>query len=56
MADIIVAAILILLIGAAVYKVITDKKKGIGSCGHSCESCSHGCSTANVPERFRLKK
>lgn len=56
MADVIVAAILILLIGAAVYKVFSDKKKGICSCGQGCESCSHGCSAEKAPERFRLKK
>ena len=56
MADIIVAAVLIVLIGAAIYKVVSDRKKGIGSCGHRCDGCSSGCSTTNVPDRFKLKK
>lgn len=52
MADFIVAAVLLILVGAAVVYIIKAKKSGVkcvgcpdgGTCAYKCEGCS-GCHT-----------
>jgi len=29
--------------GLAAYKIISDRRKGIGSCGCNCSECSSSC-------------
>ena len=55
MADIIVISVIIILMGLAIMKLISDKKKGIGSCGHVCSECaSHGaCSSSQPNEKYK---
>ena len=40
-ANIIVGTVLAVLILLAVRKVVKDRKKGVGSCGMNCSSCSY---------------
>ena len=42
MATIIVGAGVALLVGAAVWKMVDDKRKGKSSCGGDCSRCK-GC-------------
>ena len=42
MATFIVASIVALIVGAAVWKMIDDKRKGKSSCGGNCSKCK-GC-------------
>ena len=44
-----VCAVLLLIVGAIVYSMIRNKKKGRGSCGGNCGSCSMGCSCHKEP-------
>lgn len=59
--DIVVVGIVLLLCAACVWKLISNRKNGISNCsgcsgcGSSC-GCEGGCSTENVPERFKAKK
>jgi len=39
LATILVAAAMAVVIGAIVWKMIRDRKKGASSCGCGCESC-----------------
>lgn len=39
MGTFIVAVIVFAVLGAAVYKLVSDKKKGKSSCGCGCENC-----------------
>lgn len=56
-ANVITIAILAVLYTLAIRHIISDKKKGIGSCGYQCSTCGQydACSTTHVPERFKLK-
>ena len=62
MVDFVVTAIVLLLCAACVWKLISNRRKGISNCssctgcGGSCGCGDHGCSTENVPERFKAKK
>ena len=38
-----VLAVVILIAGAIVYKLVKDKKKGKSSCGCDCSSCGACC-------------
>lgn len=44
-ANLFVIICLLILAGLASWKIIKDRKNGIGSCGHSCSNCSShdGC-------------
>ncbi len=43
MGTVIVFLILLLVVGAAVYSMIRDKKSGKGGCSHGCQNCAmHG--------------
>ena len=42
MATFIVGAIVALIVGAAVWKMVADKKAGKSSCGGDCSKCK-GC-------------
>lgn len=58
--DIVVTGIVLLLCAACVWKLISNKRKGISSCS-GCSGCGsscsgHGCSTEQVPEQFKAKK
>ncbi len=59
--DIVVVGIVLLLCAACVRKLILNRKNGVSNCsgcsgcGSSC-GCEGGCSTENVPERFKAKK
>lgn len=45
--DVLVLAVLALIVGAVITKLIRDKKKGT-CCGcSSCKGCSMGCSAEN---------
>lgn len=57
LANIITLAIVGVLFGLSIRKIVSDHKKGIPSCGMMCTECpSHGsCSTEDVPERFKAK-
>ena len=39
-----------------VERAISDRKKGIKSCGMNCPGCTGSCSNMEIPERFRAKK
>ena len=42
-ANLFVIVCLLILAGLVSWKIIKDRRNGIGSCGHSCSSCSsHG--------------
>ena len=43
LSTIVVCVILLVLIFLAIRKLVKDKKKGIGSCGHDCSKCHGGC-------------
>ena len=54
MGDVIVIALVILAMGLASAKLISDRKKGIGSCGHRCSECSGSCASRVEPsEEFK---
>lgn len=38
-----VLAVVILIAGAIIYKLVKDKKKGKSSCGCDCSSCGACC-------------
>jgi competence protein ComGC len=40
---IIVIAIIILIVVLIIKNLVSDKKKGIGSCGCKCSECKAGC-------------
>ncbi len=42
MATWIVGGIVVLIVGAIVWKMIRDKRSGKGGCGGDCSHC-HGC-------------
>ena len=48
--NIIVLAILAVIVAAAVFKLVRDKKKGKSSCGCGCENCgmSESCNTRKI--------
>ncbi|MEE1114748.1 MAG: FeoB-associated Cys-rich membrane protein [Eubacterium sp.] len=56
-ANIIILSIIAVLVFIAAKKVISDRKKGIGSCGHSCGNCPSHCNChadrASVTEHVR---
>lgn len=46
-----VLAIVILIVGAIIFKLVRDKKNGKSSCGcdcSSCNACCPGCQPQNV--------
>ena len=43
MAKAIVALVLLLVVGAIVYGMVKDKKKGKHTCGGDCGRCRGGC-------------
>ena len=49
MASWIIGGVLIVIVGAVVWKMISDKRKGKHSCscGCSCESCHGACTRSN---------
>ncbi len=51
-ANIVVIAILLVMIGAAVFSMIHNRKKGRSLCGGSCCSCPYGesCKKAGKDE------
>jgi flagellar basal body-associated protein FliL len=46
-AEIIVAIIVIILVGNAIYFIWRSKKKGKNACGYECNGCNK-CSSPNV--------
>lgn len=57
--DIVVTGIVLLLCAVCAGKLISNKRRGISNCS-GCTGCGsscggHGCSTEQVPERFRAK-
>lgn len=46
---IIVLLILILIVALIIKKLVSDKKKGIGTCGGDCSNCHAGCPHAQNP-------
>ena len=49
MASWIIGGVLIVIVGAVVWKMISDKRKGKHSCscGCSCESCHGACTRSD---------
>lgn len=43
MGTFIVGAIVLVLVGMAVYSMIRDKKNGKSSCGGDCSKCGRNC-------------
>ena len=39
-----------------IKKIISDRKKGIKSCGMNCPGCTGSCHEMEIPERFKAKK
>jgi heterodisulfide reductase subunit C len=56
MGTIVVSLILIAIVIWDIRKIISDRKKGVKSCGMNCPGCTGSCSNVEVPERFRAKK
>ena len=58
MGTIVVSLVLAVIVIWDIKKIISDRKKGIKSCGMNCPGCSGSCShmDAEIPERFRAKK
>ena len=44
-----VCAVLLLIVGAIVYSMVRNRKKGRGSCGGNCSCCAMGCSCHKEP-------
>jgi len=40
---IIVLAIVVIIVGAVVAKLVRDKRRGVSSCGCGCDACGVGC-------------
>ena len=49
MANWIIGGVLVVIVGAVVWKMISDKRKGKHSCscGCSCESCHGACTRSD---------
>lgn len=43
----IVAAILLIAVGLAVFSLVRDRKKGSGKCTGNCSCCKMGCAYGN---------
>ena len=56
MGTIVVSLILIAIVIWDIKKIISDRKKGIKSCGMNCPGCTGSCTNTEIPERFRAKK
>ena len=56
MGTIVVSLILIAIVIWDIKKIISDRKKGVKSCGMNCPGCTGNCSNMEIPERFRAKK
>ena len=53
----IVVGLILAVIGIwDIRKIISDRKKGIKSCGMNCAGCTGNCTNTEIPERFRAKK
>ena len=55
MGDMIVIGIVAVLMILATFKIVSDKKKGIGSCGHRCSECASAgaCGSSMPNEKFK---
>lgn len=56
MGTIVVGLILAVIVIWDIRKIISDRKKGIKSCGMNCAGCTGSCTNAEIPERFKAKK
>lgn len=55
-ANVITIIILAVLFTLAIRHIISDRRKGIGSCGYQCSTCGkYEACNVQVPERFKLK-
>jgi hypothetical protein len=53
MGTFIVAAVLLIIIGAIITGIVRSKKKGINPiCGCSCDECHGGCHTPDLPDKI----
>jgi hypothetical protein len=53
MGTIIVAAVLLIIVGAIITGIVRSKKKGINPiCGCSCEECREGCQIPDLPDKI----
>ena len=52
MGTIVVSLILIAIVIWDIKKIISDRKKGIKSCGMNCPGCTGSCHEMEIPERF----
>jgi len=52
LATVVVGLVVLAIACLAAYKIISDRRKGIGSCGYNCSNCSSSCcnTTADDPE------
>ena len=56
MGTIVGSVILIAIVFRDINKIVSDRKKGIKSCGMNCPGCTGSCTNTEIPERFRAKK
>ncbi len=56
MGTIVVSLILAVIVILDIRKIISDRKKGVKSCGMNCPGCTGSCGSAEIPERFKIKK
>ena len=56
MGTIVVSLILIAIVIWDIKKIISDRKKGIKSCGMNCTGCTESCYEMEIPEKFKKKK
>lgn len=53
-ADILVLVIVSALAGAAILKILRNKKSGSGGCGCDCYGCAHRCGKNRAEKRRTL--
>ena len=56
MGTIVVSLILAVIVIWDIKKILSDRKKGVESCGMNCPGCTGSCSNVEIPERFKAKK
>ena len=56
MGTIAVSLILIVIVLREISEIVSDRKKGIKSCGMNCPGCTGSCTNTEIPERIRAKK
>lgn len=50
-ATIVVCIVLLVITGFVIRTIISDRKKGIHSCGYNCPGCSGSCGASRHPKK-----